>query len=98
MTTVRPEAAGTVAAGQVPVKLGMRSLEVNAPGGSVVGVAAGVVVGVPAGVAEGPGAEALGEAGPGPVHDATRSSGTVMPTAHRRRRRPVRGVDIVLPL
>src|ERR1700722_19717210 len=33
MTTVRPEAEGTVAAGQPPVKLGTRSFDENAPGG-----------------------------------------------------------------
>src|ERR1700722_589564 len=94
MTTVRPEAEGTVAAGQPPVKLGTRSFDENAPVG---GVAAGE-----AGAAEGPAAEAPEEAAPEeapePVQDASRSSGTVMAAAHRRRRRPVRGVDIVLPL
>jgi hypothetical protein len=33
MTTVRPEASGTVLAGQLPVKLGIDSFDVNAKDG-----------------------------------------------------------------
>jgi hypothetical protein len=69
----------------LPVKRGMRSFDVNAPGGGVAG-------------AEADGAAAREEAASEPVQDATRSSGTARAAAHRRRRRPVRGLDIVLLL
>jgi hypothetical protein len=96
MTTVLPEAEEAVVAGQLPVKLGMRSLDVNAPGGSVAGVEA-VAGGAEACEPMG-GAGAGEDSAPEPVQDATRSSGSVMTAVHRRRRHPVRGVNIVLLL
>jgi hypothetical protein len=83
MTTVRPEAEGTVLAGQLPVKPGTRSFDVN---GAKDGSAAR---------AEACAAEACEEAAPEPVQDPTSSSGTVLAASHRRRRRPVRGADNV---
>ena len=83
MTTVRSEAEGTVLAGQLPVKPGTRSFDVNgAEGGSA--ARAGACA-----------AEVCEEAAPEPVQDPTSSSGTVLAASHRRRRCPVRGADNV---
>src|ERR1700752_2538443 len=83
MTTVRPAAEGTGLAGQLPVKLGTRSFDVN---GAKDGSAAR---------AEACAAEACEETAPEPVQDATSSTGTVLAASHRRRRGPFRGADNV---
>ena len=83
MTTVRPEAEGTVLAGQLPVNPGTRSFEVN---GAKDGSAARP---------EACAADACEEAAPEPVQDPASSSGTMLAASHRHRRRPVRGADNV---
>src|ERR1700689_3703904 len=81
MTTVCPEDRGAAVDGQLPVKPGTRSFDVNGANGASEACAGARAAG------------ARGAAAPGPVQDAASSSGTRLTASHGRHRGAVRGQD-----